>query len=1000
MSLIKVNNLSSLDGSATREVTANTGLTIPAGEDLKIQGSIIDSTGSDGNTGQYLTAINGGSQVSWTSLPQSLSPTASVTFANITVTGDITIQGNANFGLLDEIETIIDIVSNNPLSDLVVDNITTALEISNINVEQSGSSVVTTTTDHSFVVGDRISIKNSSNGDLNGVYRIVSNPAPTQSAFTIFVDTAEIPSGIYSGGTTAPVAVFTGDVVIDGSLSLNGTTTIGLSGDTASAATFGASGDAEEYDVQEVSIETTSSFNYIKLRVEDVSKFSPNHQVKVFGVSKTNLSTIPPNPPPTSATAIVGDSLTFNISTKKWYAYATADYNLINGWYTSADSASTCVCLNVITSVMDSSNYNSIAVSKNSGNGTLLYRAEFNTQNEALIATTLASEASYSNFKLIAVLGPREYGNSNSLTYNDFGDFNITTWSTRNNNGSYSSPVHFKASAQSQNQQGFVTSGIFNIDESDDSFWLSVPSLYADANFTASKIKIYHDDTKPLQDAIDAAASSGKNYILIPGGTYLVSQLKIPSSFTLKGFGDATIIKKQYWDTQNVNSSVQDGAKASIIVSSSYNNSIPEINPTTGENIWGLKKVSIADITFDGNSSYQIQYGGSSLGEDANNSLLHLVNSEFVRIQNTKIIYSSGSSIFATGSKNLTINSSIIIDGCDIEFYASPCVIAEDCESTIISNCAFQNYPGPVNLSSTNVLSVNGCTVRNCGTGIRIYGSSKTDVLNNLILGPADEYIPVPETTDTEYNGVNISVIPGNDGFTPVYQYNISGQPVDLSEVVPNLIKFDVYPVNIVGGLEIIDFDNPIRDSGNNPLYTYFNPELSDNPELGQVRFKIPSSKSGIISLVNPPAPNRYNVYEVTAIKYTNIGSDIDQVLIQGTALSIPNGIGALSSDVGKNSYALGVTESMYFSVVAGDFIKLVAHDYSTNVGNPTWKVAAKRQLSTTQFQLFLLPFSEDLQGDLDELNFGSVTPSPSNGGGYAKFREVFSIARGIVSIV
>jgi len=999
MSLIKVNNLATLDGASNREVVANTGLTIPVGEDLKVSGSIIDSTGSDGNTGQYLIAINNGSNVKWVNLPQDIGIGADLVLGDVTIQGDITIQGNANFGLLDETQTILDIVSNNPLSDLLVDNLTTSLSVSNVNVQSTGTSVVTTTTSHTFLVGDRISIKNSSNGDLVGVYRILSNPAPTSTQFTIFADNTKVAAGIYSGGDVSPVAVFTGDVVIDGTLSLNGATTIGLSGDASATATFGASGDPDEYAVISVSTQSTTTNNYIKLEVADITKFKPNHQVKVFGISPFPLATIAAPPTPTNATAIIGDELGFNNSLKKWYAYATSEFDLENGYYSRAVSNTSSVCRNVITTNMDGANYNSVLVNRTTGKGTLLYRAEFATQAEALTATTL-STGSLSLFQLVAVIGPREYGNSTQKLYNDYADFNVTTWSTKNVNGSYGSVVHFSTTAPAAAVQGWVTSGIFNIDESDNSFWLSTPSLYAGITLDPTKIKIYHDDTKPLQDAINAASDSGKNYVVIPGGTYLVSQLKLPSSFSIQGFGEATILRKQYWDTELVTSSVSDGSRASILVSSSYNSTVPEVNPNTQENIWGVKKSRIYDITIEGNSKHQIQYGESALGVDANNSLVHLVNSEFVRIQNAKITGSSGPAIFATGSDNLVIVNSIVNDGTDIEFNIAPCVIAQDCESTTISNTVFQNFPGPVDVSSTNVLSVTGCVIRNCGSGLRVYGSSKTDVLNNLILGPADEYIAVAETRDTEYNGVNISVIPGRDCFTPVYQYSISGQGVDLSESVPNLIKLDVYPVSITNGMEIIDFVNPIRDSGNNTLYEYFNPFNEDDVTLGQIRFKLPASKSAIISLLNPPAPNSYSVYEVTAIKYTDIGSDIAPVLLQGITAPITTGLGALSEDLNKTSYRLQILNIFYNSVVTGDYIKLVAHDYSTDVGNPVWKVAAKRQVGTAQYQLYLLPYEENTKGELTALTLGSLNPSPSNGGGYAQFREVFSIARGIVSIV
>ena len=97
MSLIKVNQLATLDGATNRQVTANTGLTIPDGEDLRLSGTLYDGDDSPGLAGQYL--ISNGENVFWSSLPQDLTPTSNVTFNNVIVSGDITVAGTASFDL-------------------------------------------------------------------------------------------------------------------------------------------------------------------------------------------------------------------------------------------------------------------------------------------------------------------------------------------------------------------------------------------------------------------------------------------------------------------------------------------------------------------------------------------------------------------------------------------------------------------------------------------------------------------------------------------------------------------------------------------------------------------------------------------------------------------------------------------------------------------------------------------------------------------------------------
>ena len=53
-------------------------------------------------------------------------------------------------------------------------------------------------------------------------------------------------------------------------------------------------------------------------------------------------------------------------------------------------------------------------------------------------------------------------------------------------------------------------------------------------------------------------------------------------------------------------------------------------------------------------------------------------------------------------------------------------------------------------------MAFNSCIIRNCGTGIRIYGAKSANTENNLVLGPDDEWIPTEDIYDSDYNSVNI----------------------------------------------------------------------------------------------------------------------------------------------------------------------------------------------------------------------------------------------------
>jgi hypothetical protein len=261
--------------------------------------------------------------------------------------------------------------------------------------------------------------------------------------------------------------------------------------------------------------------------------------------------------------------------------------------------------------------------------------------------------------------------------------------------------------------------------------------------------------------------------------------LDIDSAFIYQDLGKDSVVKQkkakagEFREIKVIDKSdliTREGTKNAMVISRNYNFNI------AGQ-ITGPKKFSISDIVLDGNKENNILLSISSIGENANNSLLSFPNSEFVTIRNIRIENCVGSAIFGVGSNTLSIESATILRGSETERYPIPAVEITDAENIKIANTIFRRFPGPVNLSTTQVLSVTGCIIRDCGTGLRVYGSGKMNVLNNIILGPSDEYIPVPDVYDSDYNSVNINVNKGVDFFSPVLQYIERGQKKNLTNV-------------------------------------------------------------------------------------------------------------------------------------------------------------------------------------------------------------------------
>lgn len=755
---------------------------------------------------------------------------------------------------------------------------------------------------------------------------------------------------------------------------------------SAAADEFGASADPNRYNIASTSIVNVDSNNYLQVTLAntaDIQKFTLSHQVKMFGASPTLVGDLVD--PPIVGTTTYGASVENNVFNDpeidhSFYVYAVAAYDLVNGDISTSIVGNT-IAENIVSDRMNEANYNALTIQRVSGTGIALYRGEFATSALAQDAIDNFS-TSTSLFKLIQVLGPKEFP-SDSLTaqYTDYGNYDVPLWidtAERNPDGTYVNPVHFPLNPPTIAKRGWVVGSVRDINGINGTFRINVPGVIA-SDPADHALYLYHDDTLNIQDAIDTTAAAGRNYLIIPGGTYLIDHLKLPSGFTLGGLNDATVFKKQYWTTTNINSTNLNGLKNAMFFSDTFD----FVQPS---NTWTLRDFTMRDLVVDGNGAYQILYDASSLGTETNNCILGFPNSDFIRILSVKVRNTYGPALFAEGSINMQITGTTFLNGMQTERYGTPCILMSDSENTTIGTSFFRNFPGALDFTTGQILAISGSVIRNCGAGIQIYGSVNTDVLDNIILGPVDEFIPIPDLYDTDYDGVNISVFPGTETQTPVYQYQSEGNNVDLSDAI---INFNVYNASVAAGVETVDLINPRTDIA----FQYFNPvnaELvpQDDITVGQIRFKLSAAQS-----FNVPAAavNTYLVYGILGIDYSDIGSDVEFVLDTGTV-----------EGTGQNrTYLLTVTNQAAFdAVVVDDYIKLASHDYAPDIGVSVWRIIDKQV--TTENKLELEPYQEDANGNLTLLT-GLTTVdggTPALGGGYIQVRQQFVIAKGVLSRV
>ena len=933
MSLVKTDQLTNLNNDGQVEVLE--GLQIPSGKKLSVLGPFGDSTDAVGTSGQILTSTASG--VLWAnatdlnttySISAADGPSSNKKIVRLTAGGsgigtdDVVLSGDSNIQLTRVNDTITFSLVQNVTS---TSNVTFNDVIANGNLTIGGNIDVKSATGKIKWSADEVRWQFSNDG--TNFYNFL---LPTETVYDV-------------------------------------------------AAQYGASGNPNRYLISDGSYVIENSQTYLKVTLDttsDIQYFTTDHQVKIFGASTTESVSLPVGPTGSITIAASSEQNTFDDDTipHSFYAYVFASYRLDNGDVSSYVSNNTIV-ENLASDRLNEANYNTLTITRNSGTGVLVYRGEFATSNAAQNAVNnIASDRT--PFNLIAALGPKEFSSDSSVaTYIDYGSYDVPSWTNRNSDGTFKTDlVHFPINPPALGKRGWSVGSIRSIDGVAGTFIIDVPGLKIDTNNW--DVYVYHDDTVAIQTAIDELSANGTNFLIIPGGTYLIDQLKLPDGFTLRGLDDATVFKKQHWTTTNVVSTTMEGFKNSMLVGKKYDFTKPA-------STWGLIDFTLRDLVVDGNATYQILYDFSDISDESNNAALGFPNSHFVKLKDIKIKNTSGPALFAEGSLNFSISNSNIFDGTETERYGTPCILMSESENTTVSSSFFRNYPGALDFTTGKVFAMSGSVVRNCGAGIQIYGSVNTDVLDNIILGPADEYIPVPDLYDTDYDGVNISVTPGIETQTPVYQFQTAGENKDLSNTILN---FDVYEASVSNGVETVDLNNPLTDV----QFEYFNPvdvnlDPLDDISVGQIRFKLPVDQT---SNIPAASVNSYYVYRITGIDYVDKGSDIDNVL----------GSGQLTGN-SPETYEVTLTNSAVFnSLVVGDYVKLVSHDYTPDTGVTVWRVASK--VSDPETKIELQPYVESQNGTLTLTTIGDVGDAITLGGGYLQLREKYVISKGVVSRV
>jgi hypothetical protein len=241
-----------------------------------------------------------------------------------------------------------------------------------------------------------------------------------------------------------------------------------------------------------------------------------------------------------------------------------------------------------------------------------------------------------------------------------------------------------------------------------------------------------HNDTETIQLAIDSNAAIGRKTVTLNAKQYVSSQLEVPDNFGIQGTSSITGVVKLPW---------------------SGSPSEPHLlKVKTTQN---ARNISIVGVDFDGNAKHQLLWLDTT-NVQTNYSINLGLSPQNCLLDKVRIERPIAGGLFAPEFTNLRVtNCEFRNNGVTDRYIYSP-MIAYNGENLTVTSNTFENFTDFADFSITNKGVITNNIVSNCGSGILIYGSKFMISSPNVLVGPAGEFIPTPDTLNSEYDSVNI----------------------------------------------------------------------------------------------------------------------------------------------------------------------------------------------------------------------------------------------------
>ncbi len=568
--------------------------------------------------------------------------------------------------------------------------------------------------------------------------------------------------------------------------------------------------------------------------------FKVGQNVRVYGGNEDldNLTDIP------SVNNVIKNGFS-GLSSGISITYKIAQFDLFTG-KVSPCTAETTPVTNINFELFNQSNNVQISYNRVSTNyGILLYRRIDN-----------------GDYNLIDILGQKELGSAlSNIIYRDYGTFNYTSWSKRNvNTGAYgisTGTIHFPLTALGSTQKGWIDASIIEVDTASSRIILN-SAFYFNTDLIVS-----HNDTQRIQEAVNQRINAGINSLTLNDKQYIISQLTIPTQFSLYGKGRDTILKKLPWATET-------------------NNSMISMSSTIARN------VNLSNFNIDGNM--QNQWLKQDEFDPALNYAINMkAESETVTIDRVHISNIIAGGIFVQKPTRLLLNLSRVENSGMNDFYEYSPLIADDGSDVIVTNNTFRNFSSAIDLSVTldGVCSSN--VVENVGSGVLVFGSRFFISSQNLIKGPAGEYISGPDILNSVYDSINIILEPSTQYKSDAYTYQENGNIFDLT-ANRAVLSFSLDKLKKIDNAE--QLYGQILISGTNPLQREFDVES----DATQGKFKFSISQANVDTILSTYSYSTLKaidanhvglVYRALLTEYVDSGTILSGPTIDGTDYNI-----------------------------------------------------------------------------------------------------------------